>query len=204
MWPFCEINQYHFFSNLWVTTNEIRVVHFSSLSSYPSLDDEASRIAFLRLCILNSLFYAAWNELEKISGPPLNGVVTSERCSPAIYTRGAVLNVTARCATRDTRRVLRFTSRISDVRPEKRALLFGRHAAGTMPFTVSLRGPVRLLHPTRRNMPKIRLCTAVQRSSRWIARDARIMLRFFSSCELRTRYLTYNYQRYELPNYLTP
>jgi len=41
---------------------------------------DAGRVAFLRPCILNSLFYAARNELEKIGGLPplfLNGVVTS-------------------------------------------------------------------------------------------------------------------------------
>lgn len=52
----------------------------SSISSPPKLVRDAGRVAFLCSCILNSLFYAARNELEKIGGPPspfLNGVVTA-------------------------------------------------------------------------------------------------------------------------------
>lgn len=119
-------------------------------------------IAFLRLCILNSLFYAARNELEKIGGPPLNGVVTSERCCCAptaleTYRRA----VTTRGSARDGRRVLRFASHVSDVRLEERALLSSTvsscwNNAAHCPLSPGpWSGPSS--HPARRDPPKIHL-----------------------------------------------
>lgn len=87
----------------------------------------AGRIAFLRPCILNSLFYAARNELKKIGGfrsPFLNGVVTFE---------DALLSLATLEMPRRNHRTVQRARRLviphffSDVRPEERALLFGRH-----------------------------------------------------------------------------
>lgn len=109
----------------------------SSISSPPKLVRDAGRVAFLCSCILNSLFYAARNELEKIGGPPppfLNGVVTSGD-APATLEAHRPDVTTAPCSTMQDIS----SSRVSSVTciPKKEPYSSVVTPPGTMPLTVS-------------------------------------------------------------------
>lgn len=96
-------------------------------------------------------------------------------CTRGVSPSGKHAGKRARWKTRP----VRFASHVSDVRLEERALLSSAVSlsAGTMPLTVLAhadRGPVRLLHPARRDPPKIRLHSRAILILR--ARDARIII----------------------------